>query len=111
VLDKERQVVAGVARAVVAVRPELAATDLAKPVTMLLFGMINWMFTWMRPDGALTHEAMTPVVTDLFFGGLHAVAAPASRRDTLPVGTAGTARTGRPGSRGQHRADDHDGAP
>jgi AcrR family transcriptional regulator len=76
VLDKERQVVAGVARAVAALRPELAANDLIKPLTMLLFGMINWMFTWMRPDGALTHEAMAPIVSDLFFGGLHAVKAP-----------------------------------
>jgi len=75
VLDKERQVVAGIARAVVASRPELAATDLAKPLTMLLFGMINWMFTWLRPDGSLTHETMAPIVTDLFFGGLHAVRA------------------------------------
>ena len=73
VLDKERQVVAGVARAVSALRPELAAGDLTKPLTMLLFGMINWMFTWMRPDGALTHEAMAPIVSDLFLGGLHAV--------------------------------------
>jgi AcrR family transcriptional regulator len=79
VLDKERQVVAGVARAVCALRPELAAGDLTKPLTMLLFGMINWMFTWMRPDGMLTHEAMAPIVSDLFLGGVHAVkAGPAS---------------------------------
>jgi TetR/AcrR family transcriptional regulator len=35
--------------------------------------MINWMFTWMKPGGALTHEAMAPIVADLFFGGLPAV--------------------------------------
>jgi AcrR family transcriptional regulator len=73
VLDKERQVVAGVARAVSALRPELEGSDLTKPLTMLLFGMINWMFTWMRPNGALTHEAMAPIVSDLFLGGVHAV--------------------------------------
>jgi AcrR family transcriptional regulator len=78
VLDKERQVVAVVARAVTALRPELAAADLAKPLTMLLFGMINWMFTWLRPDGTLTHESMAPIVSDLFFGGLEAVKAPAA---------------------------------
>nr|MBA3478766.1 TetR/AcrR family transcriptional regulator [Lautropia sp.] len=75
VLDKERQVVAGFARAVAAVRPELADAGLAKPLTMLLFGMINWMFTWMKPEGALTHAAMAPIVSDLFFGGLPAVRA------------------------------------
>jgi TetR/AcrR family transcriptional regulator len=44
---------------------------------MLLFGMMNWMFTWLRPNGALTHADMTPVVADLFFGGLAAVKVPA----------------------------------
>jgi TetR/AcrR family transcriptional regulator len=43
---------------------------------MLLFGMINWMFTWLRPDGSLTHEQMAPLVADLFFGGLAAVRKP-----------------------------------
>jgi TetR/AcrR family transcriptional regulator len=74
VLDKERQVVAVFAQAVAAVRPELDRAGLAKPLTMLLFGMINWMFTWMKSDGALTHEDMAPIVADLFLGGLPAVA-------------------------------------
>ena len=73
VLDKERQVVAGFARAVSDLRPELDAAGLSKPMTMLLFGMINWLFTWMKPDGALTHEAMAPIVSDLFLGGIPAV--------------------------------------
>ena len=75
VLGKERQVVAGFARAVAELRPELETAGLAKPLTMLLFGMINWMFTWMRPEGELTYEAMAPIVADLFFGGLPAVKA------------------------------------
>lgn len=73
VLDKEREVVAGFARAVSALRPGAPSDDLAKPLTMLLFGMINWTFTWLRPDGALTYEAVAPMVADLFFGGLGAV--------------------------------------
>ncbi|KAI1695940.1 periplasmic binding protein [Ditylenchus destructor] len=57
---------------------------------MLLFGMINWTFTWLRPDGALTYDAVAPMVADLFFGGLGAVRTeltdPAARRerDTSP---------------------------
>jgi len=43
---------------------------------MLLFGMINWMFIWMRPDGELDYDAMAPVVADLFLGGLPAVKVP-----------------------------------
>jgi len=73
VLATERALVAAFARAVVAVRPELASARLDKPLTMLLFGMINWMFTWVRPEGALDHAALAPVVADLFLGGLPAV--------------------------------------
>ncbi|MDT7836076.1 TetR/AcrR family transcriptional regulator [Aquabacterium sp. OR-4] len=76
VLGLEREVVAGMARAVVAVRPDLDGEQMPKPLTMLLFGMINWMFTWMRPDGGLSHEAMAPIVADLFLGGLPAVKPP-----------------------------------
>ena len=68
--------VAGFARAVAALRPDLKKAALAKPLTMLLFGMINWMFTWMKPDGALDHAAMAPIVADLFLGGLPAVKLP-----------------------------------
>ena len=76
ILDKEREVVAGFAAAVSALRPELAEALLAKPMTMLLFGMINWLFTWMRRDGALDHEQLAPMVADLFFGGLPALRLP-----------------------------------
>ena len=76
-LAVERRVVAAFAEAVAAVRPELRDARLQKPLTMLLFGMINWTFTWLRPDGELTYEAVAPMVADLFFGGLGAVKVPA----------------------------------
>jgi TetR/AcrR family transcriptional regulator len=85
----ERRVVRAFADTVAELRPDLAApagngpgrASLAKPLAMLLFGMINWMFTWMKPGGPLTHAQMAPVVVQLFLGGLQAlradVAAPA----------------------------------
>jgi AcrR family transcriptional regulator len=76
VLACEREVVAAFADTIALLRPEEGAQRLHKPLTMLLFGMINWMFTWLKPEGELTYEAMAPVVTDLFFGGLSAVQAP-----------------------------------
>ena len=78
----QRRVVAAFADAIAAVRPNLARNELDRPLAMLLFGMINWMFTWLRPDGGLTHEQMAPIVADLFFGGLAAVRKPrvAARR-------------------------------
>lgn len=71
----QRRVVRAFADAVAALRPELRAAALDKPLAMLLFGMINWTFTWLRRDGALSHETLAPVVTALFFGGLPAVSA------------------------------------
>jgi AcrR family transcriptional regulator len=76
VLGTQRTVVAGFARVVAELRPDLEQAALAKPLTMLLFGMINWMFIWMRPDGELDYDAMAPVVADLFLGGLPAVQTP-----------------------------------
>ncbi|PIF77068.1 TetR family transcriptional regulator [Variovorax sp. 54] len=76
VLDQERAVVAGFARAVSALRPGAPSDELAKPLTMLLFGMINWMFTWMKPGGRLDHAAIAPIVADLFLGGVGAVKLP-----------------------------------
>ena len=73
VLDGEREVVAAFASAIAQARPELIDAELDKPLTMLLFGMMNWMFTWLRPRGAYSHARMAPIVADLFFGGLNAV--------------------------------------
>jgi AcrR family transcriptional regulator len=73
VLELQRQVVNSFANAIAQVRPELIAADLHKPLAMLLFGMMNWMFTWLQPDGKLSHADMAPVVADLFLGGLGAV--------------------------------------
>ena len=76
ILAKEREVVAAFAGVVAALRPDLQQAAMSKPLTMLLFGMVNWMFTWMKPDGPLAYDDMAPVVTDLFLGGLGAVQAP-----------------------------------
>jgi AcrR family transcriptional regulator len=76
VLASQRRVVAAFAEAVAALRPELRAAQLDKPLAMLLFGMINWTFTWLKPGGTLSHETLAPVVTALFLGGLPAVATP-----------------------------------
>jgi hypothetical protein len=57
-------------------RPQLKRAELTKPLTMLLFGMINWMFTWMSAEGPMDYDAMAPVVADLFLGGISAVKLP-----------------------------------
>ena len=85
ILDKERLVVTAIALAVTEVRPKLAGAHLAKPLTMLLFGMVNWMFTWIKPDGKLDHAAMGHIVADLFMGGLRKVEVPELNTVTLAV--------------------------
>ena len=87
VLDGQRLVVAAFAAAIAETRPGLQAADLHKPAAMLLFGMMNWMFTWLQPGGKLSHAAMAPIVSDLFFGGLGAV-----RLGDAPPGSAPAAR-------------------
>jgi TetR/AcrR family transcriptional regulator len=78
VLDAQREVVALFAEAIADTRPALRSAELHRPLTMLLFGMMNWMFTWLQPGGRLTHSSLAPVVADLFFGGLNAVQLPQS---------------------------------
>jgi len=82
ILGSERDVVAHFSAAVRAHWPHIGDAHLATPTAMLLFGMINWMFTWFRPDGALAYEDMAPMVADLFFGGVPAVRPPAALRGT-----------------------------
>ena len=76
ILARERHVVGRFAAAVAALRPELHDAALDKPLTMLLFGMINWMFTWVKPERGLDYETLAPMVTELFLGGLPAVRMP-----------------------------------
>jgi AcrR family transcriptional regulator len=80
ILNKERSVVRGFADAIAIHQPQLREANLDKPVAMLLFGMLNWMFTWLKPDGRLTHASIAPMVCDLIFKGLAGVAVPPTSR-------------------------------
>jgi len=80
---KQRQVVQAYADAIAAAAPQLAGNALLKPVTMTLFGMINWTFTWLKDDGPVRYADMAPVVAELFLSGVGAVqplARPAAKR-------------------------------
>lgn len=86
ILQLERVVVRGFADAIAVQRPDLMAAELHKSVAMLLFGMLNWMFTWLRPNGQLDHSTIAPVVCDLFFHGLSGVRIPArADASSLPI--------------------------
>ena len=70
VVAKEREVVEAFAQAIAALRPRFRRKALHLPLAMILFGMINWTFTWLRPDGPLTYRDMAKIVTDVYLHGV-----------------------------------------
>lgn len=91
VLAKERKVMLGYADVVKKLAPQSDRTDLIKPLTMILFGMINWTFTWFKERGPLSYADMAPVVADLFLGGVARVRAPTHGRKQRPHADRATA--------------------
>jgi len=82
VVARQRDVVAGFADAIARLSP-VAGESGHRPLAMILFGMMNWTFTWLRAGGNLSHEDLAPVVADLFIGGLGRVRPPL--RPTQPA--------------------------
>ncbi len=76
VVARQRSVVDGFARVIGELSPAAASPALAKPLTMTLFGMMNWTFTWLGDRGPLRYDDMAHVVADLFIGGLGRVRGP-----------------------------------
>jgi TetR/AcrR family transcriptional regulator len=53
------------------INPALArGGHLLKPVTMSLFGMINWSYLWFRPDGPMSRAAYADLVTQMTVDGI-----------------------------------------
>ena len=71
----ERELVRLFADAIADLAPELAGTKLLKPVTMSLFGMLNWHYLWFKPDGALSREDYAALATKLIVDGVRGIAA------------------------------------
>ena len=69
VIAKQRRVVEGFARAIAAVKPRFRRKAQRVPLAMILFGMINWTFTWLRAEGPLTYADMADIVTEIFLHG------------------------------------------
>ena len=70
----QRQVVDVVARVLALVDPRLAdRPDVLTPLTMSLFGMLNWHYRWFRSDGPLSRDDYVDMVTGLMLDGLDGV--------------------------------------
>lgn len=72
----ERQLVARFAEAVRFVAPEaFDASSLLKPVTMSLFGMLNWFYLWFREGGPVSRRDYARIATRLLVVGVKDLAA------------------------------------
>lgn len=62
ILDRQRDVVSAVTRFLRRAYPKRLNALNQTAVTMMLFGMINWTFTWLRPGGAMSYAAFAEEV-------------------------------------------------
>lgn len=70
ILKRERDVVAAFSRQLRRAYPERVTRDNQTALTMTVFGMINWTFTWLKPGGKLSYADFAEMVIDLLAGGL-----------------------------------------
>jgi TetR/AcrR family transcriptional regulator len=65
----ERDLVTIFSSAVVGVAPHLKSTKMLTPVTMSLFGMVNWHYLWFRSTGSVSRAEYADLVTRLIVDG------------------------------------------
>jgi AcrR family transcriptional regulator len=69
VLQRQRDVVSAFTRFLRRAYPQRLNDANQTAVTMMLFGMINWTFTWLRPDGPMSYaDFANEVITTLEHG-------------------------------------------
>ena len=71
----ERRIVQHFSQVLCRISPQLdrAERPLLMPVTMSLFGMMNWVYMWFREGGRITREDYADVATTLVLEGIKAV--------------------------------------
>lgn len=73
--NTERRLVALFADAIREIEPSLGDhRGLLKPVTMSLFGMLNWHYMWFRPDGKIGRDDYARIASRLVIDGAKGVA-------------------------------------
>jgi AcrR family transcriptional regulator len=75
IIEVERRIVRRFAGVVRQISPRLDKRQrpLLMPVTMSLFGMMNWMDMWFKDGGRISREDYAEVLTTLILGGIKAV--------------------------------------
>ena len=70
ILDRQRDIVSAVTRFLCRAYPRRVNRSNQTAITMMLFGMINWTFTWLRPGGAMSYSAFADEVVAMLESGL-----------------------------------------
>ena len=70
IINKQRKLVEIVSDALIRIdSANKLKTDNKKAYTMMLFGMINYTFTWFNPDGPISAEEYAEMTTETFLRG------------------------------------------
>jgi AcrR family transcriptional regulator len=70
ILDRQRDVVSAVTRFLRRAYPARVNAANQGAIAMMLFGMINWTFTWLRPGGRMSYAAFAEEVIAMLEHGL-----------------------------------------
>jgi AcrR family transcriptional regulator len=70
ILNRQRDIVAAMTRFMKRAYPERLTPTNQTALTMMLLGMINWTFTWLRPGGPISYAAFADEVISMLEKGL-----------------------------------------
>ncbi|MGC4367978.1 TetR/AcrR family transcriptional regulator [Hydrogenophaga sp. R2] len=70
ILNRQRDVVAAFTRFIRRAYPDRVTPANQTALTMMLFGMINWTFTWLRPGGPMSYAGFAEEVVAVLDRGL-----------------------------------------
>jgi hypothetical protein len=71
VVGIQRRLIEIVEKTIAELRPELSGrAALKRPSAMLYFGMINWMHTWLDPEGQAKPQRIADLAVSTFLDGI-----------------------------------------
>lgn len=76
--DTEKRIVGRFSAVLCELNPALGTpgSHLLTPVTMSLFGMLNWVYTWFKEDGPMTRKDYARLATRIMLDGVGGVQPP-----------------------------------
>jgi AcrR family transcriptional regulator len=66
----QRELVEMMSAALLREAPGLAGTDKLRPVTMSVFGILNWFYMWHRPGKGVDRKTYSLLATDMVLNGI-----------------------------------------